>query len=641
MKLKYKIIYTVIIAALYSCNDYLDVVPDNVATLDLTFANRITTENYLFTCYSYLPNPSNYSSEPSFLGGNESWIYPDDAYWFNIYGFAYPLHMAKYGQNSNNPYINFWSGGNGGTNLWIAIRDCNIFLENVHKPRDVDEPLRKRWIAEVKFLKAYYHFYLLRMYGAIPIVRENIRISTEPDKVKVFREPVDDVVEYIVELLDEAIVDLPTNIQNETEELGRITAPIALALKAKTLLLAASDIFNGNSYYANIKDSKGINLFSTSFDVNKWEVAAEAVKEALSTAELAGFELYEYDEYMNFTDSTKTVLGLRFAMTKEWNNEIIWGSSSSTNSLQRVAAFRTTAGEAVNMNLVSMLSPTFATVERFYTNHGLPIDQDKTWNYTDRYDTYQVEEDERYYMQQGYVTTKLNHAREPRFYASLLFDGALYYGKGETNVREQDFFKVTMKKGNPAGMQATDRYSITGYLPKKVLNVETSWNSSGGFTLKNYSFPYIRLADLYLMYAEALNEVALHNNTGVPSDVYTYIDKVRKRAGLEGVMDSWQNYSIDPNKPNSPEGMRDIIRRERLNELVFEGHHYWDLIRWKEAEKEFNRPIYGWNVVAENTGDYYEVIEVFRPKFSIKNYLAPIRLNDLDRNSNLVQNYGW
>src|SRR5690606_20069951 len=106
-----------------------------------------------------------------------------------------------------------------------------------------------------------------------------------------------------------------------------------------------------------------------------------------------------------------------------------------------------------------------------------------------------------------------------------------------------------------------------------------------------YPWPEIRLADLYLMYAEALNETS-----GPVSDVHKYLDLIRKRAGLESVTDSWQKYSKNPAKPTTKDGMRAIIRRERLIELAFEGSRFWDLRRWKESARELNGPVRGWDV---------------------------------------------
>src|SRR5690606_27754182 len=125
---------------------------------------------------------------------------------------------------------------NGGQALFRAIRHCNIMLENIDKPNDLTLEEKIRWVAEAKFLKAYYHFYLLRMYGPIPITDVNLPINSTEAEVQVKREPVDRVVDYIVHLLDEAAPDLPVVITNQAMELGRITRIIALTVKADVLM---------------------------------------------------------------------------------------------------------------------------------------------------------------------------------------------------------------------------------------------------------------------------------------------------------------------------------------------------------------------------------------------------------------------
>ena len=147
----------------------------------------------------------------------------------------------------NDPYLNYWDGGNGAAHsLYEGLRDCNTFLTYVSDTDyvgDLAPSMRKRWLAEVKFLKAYYHYLLLRMYGPIVIADENLPISATPEEVRLKRAPVDKVVSYISDLLDEAKTDLPVKIDDQATELGRITRPAALVLKAKLLVMAASHLF--------------------------------------------------------------------------------------------------------------------------------------------------------------------------------------------------------------------------------------------------------------------------------------------------------------------------------------------------------------------------------------------------------------
>src|SRR5690554_3379691 len=141
-----------------NCSDYLDVVPDGVATLDNTFSNRINSEKFLFSCYNMIPNQNNPFTYPGIMGADEMWYQKDLS---NRSG----ARIARNDQNATDPFQNNWDGRRDGRNLWIGIRDCNIFLENIEKVPDLQAWERVRWISEVKFIKAYLHFFLLQLYG--------------------------------------------------------------------------------------------------------------------------------------------------------------------------------------------------------------------------------------------------------------------------------------------------------------------------------------------------------------------------------------------------------------------------------------------------------------------------------------------
>src|SRR5690606_9015382 len=116
---------------------------------------------------------------------------------------------------------------------------------------------------------------------------------------------------------------------------------------------------------------------------------------------------------------------------------------------------------------------------------------------------------------------------------------------------------------------------------------------------QQFPYPIIRIPDLYLLYAEALNEAY-----GPSDEAMKYIDLVRERSGLKGIVFSWSNYSSTPDKFRDKDGLREIIHQERLIELAFEGHRFWDLRRWKKAIQVLNRPIQGWNIDQESPEDY-------------------------------------
>jgi hypothetical protein len=199
---------------------------------------------------------------------------------------------------------------------------------------------------------------------------------------------------------------------------------------------------------------------------------------------------------------------------------------------------------------------------------------------------------------------------------------------------ETDLTKLHFLATQYSGMFTSEDYSITGYLNKKVVNARSSLTSSA-WEPRRYAFPIIRLADLYLMYAEALNEA----KSAPDAAVYEYIDMVRERAGLAGVVDSWSKYSKYPSKPTTKEGMRDIIRKERLNELAMEGKRFWDMRRWKI---ELPSVIRGWNIKGKTATEFYRITELFdRPRYTYKDFLWPLKVEALQKNPNLVQNPGW
>lgn len=158
------------------------------------------------------------------------------------------------------------------------------------------------------------------------------------------------------------------------------------------------------------------------------------------------------------------------------------------------------------------------------------------------------------------------------------------------------------------------------------------------------SFPVIRLADMYLMLAESLNEVGGPTQTDSKGKTAAdYIDEIRARSGMKGVAESYRQHAKAEfkNKPASQEGLREIIRRERINELAFEGWFYYDVRRWLMAESFLSQPTKGWNYKGVNEVEFYTPIILAQPKFTMRDYLMPIRTATLLQDKNLVQNPGW
>lgn len=623
----------ILVGSFFSCSDYLDIVPDKIATIENAFANKNEAEKYLMTCYSYIPAHHEHTGNIGLMGADELWAYYPGS------DFD-PWMIARGLQNTNDPYMNHWEGKRGGRALYNALRDCNIFLENVedtNKVPDLTSTMRQRWIGEVKYLKAYYHFLLFRMYGPIVIVDENIAIDAPPLEMQKKRSPVDEVVNYIADLLDEAYEYLPQEVNNRTEELGRITKPIALTLKAKLLVTAASPLFNGNPDYVDFKDKDGTYLFNAEYQQSKWVKAAEACYDAIESCKQNNIQLYTFKTNDNLSDTTKIQMSIRNSIGEKWNDELIWGlSGRAVNALQSLCMARIDPENLGNMWAAQeRLNPTIEIANNFYTDKGVPLSEDKTWDYSDRYASRVAGPDDRFNLAEGYATAKLNYHRENRYYASLAFDGSVWYMQNSRSGSDESTFTVKARAGQPQAKLGAYNYSVTGYWPKKLI----SWKfvlSSNSSTTEWYPWPELRLADLYLLYAEALNE------SDKTEDALVWIDLVRERAGLEGVKDSWTKYSTKPDKFKTKVGLREIIQQERTIELVFEGQRFWDLRRWKTAATVLNQKIHGWDIDQEVPEGYYRPKVLFDQEFvAPRDYLWPLREESLYYNKSLVQNPGW
>lgn len=639
MKSLYKYIVCVYTALAATSCDFLDVVPDNVATEEHVFADRYTVEKYLATCYWGMPKSAGWNENPAIHGAMEMVFNAD-----NNQGSGMKIGL---GQNSpTSALINYWSNNADGVrSLYAGIRECNTFMEGIGGVQDLEEYEKKRMIAEVKMIKAYMHFYLLSYYGPICPLRESPAVNESTQGVRVYREKVDDCFLYITELMDEVIDSeaLPLILTNPSTELGRFTLPAAYMLKAKVLLYWASPLFNGNTDYNSFRDHNGEPFFNQTYDASRWTAAAEACKKAINISESAGVRLYQTSDYIaskKISDQTLLVQTLRGVITQRWNPELIWGNTSnpvgSNFQMQCLTFFENvTSYQAI----MQQMSVPLSTVELFYSKNGVPIEEDKTYDYTNRYNLRTGDEEHRYYIQKGEWTAALNFDREPRYYSTLGFDRGKWYGNSYKNMPDDDAECLYPKNhfGEFSSIGNPTQYNATGYWPKKLVSINSSFRDANNVTWETYPFPEMRFADLLLMYAEALNE----SKEAPDAEVYRYIDMVRERAGLEGVLESWRKYSNLSEKPTTKDGMREIIQRERKVELACEGIYYWDSHRWKTAQKEQNRLIQGWNIQAEETEDYYTVTTIYTQSFSYKNYFAPIPESELVKNPQLIQNPGW
>lgn len=613
------LILTLFSTVLFSSCDYLDIVPDDTATLADAFKNETTAENFVYTCYSYIPQYNNCRTNFSWLMSNETVC---SKHW-GLQWFSF-LQMQQLQYSSSNPVLDIWQ------QCYQGIKQCYLFQNNIDKvvPMTISpaeyEAKKKVWLAETDFLIAYFHSVLLQNYGPIVIVDTEIPLDGEGETYFRPRKTYDECVAAIAGMFDKAMGNLPTTVPNN--DLGRATKVIAQALKARMYLFAASPLYNGNNsdFYADFKDKNGTPLINPTYDKNKWRIAMDETKKAITMADEAGIRLYKYTSTKPLSKFDQAVANQRFTMTDPWNQELIWGYSnaketgSNQNNIQTMVTPRGICPRDAR-DPVGGIGPSLRAVEFFYSKNGIPCDEDPNYKWEDRMK-----------IMPGDSTIYLHRDREPRFYAFVGFDRGPYEINGDTITLNLRFKE---KNGvQQADLNADHLYS--GYALKKGVSTTNQATSTGTFTVNPYPFPIIRLGELYMNYAEACAE---YNGT-MDADATRYFNAIRDKAGLPTLAESF----------GSPTGDKliNIVRRERMCELIFEGHWLYDVKRWNIAEQFFEEDANGMRGLTSggDTADKFYQARVLPERpiiFTQKQYFYPIDQDYIDINPNLIQNPGW
>lgn len=639
--LKYLLLFFAL-SFICSCS-YLDIVPDNTKQIKDMFENKDKAYGALAGCYTFMPNPTYDRKTLALAGGEYTTIYTPR--YLQDPNFAQGEKIILGQNTTSSPLFDYWSSWTDNYRpLYQGIRYCNMFLENINSVPDLSEKDKMDWAAQVKVLKAYYHFYLASLYGPIIIYDTNDEVSDDVDIIRKERQPVDKCFDYVVSVLDEAIPQLPP--YRSPVFLGQIDKTIALALKAKVLLFAASPLFNGNAeYYGAFKNVAGEDLIPTKYDKEKWKKALDATEEALAYATTTGQRAlyyytspqpYVYDTGIwNTSEIIKPVYNCRHSIVDPWNSEIVWGYSSIAkgSTMQEACQMRDSENNNNGDFAWNFLGANYSMLEFFYTKNGVPIDEDRTFDYHNRSELTTVPEDSYHqgFMQPGRTTVKLNLNREPRFYAWLFFDSCIYRDYDRLNYMQMLQHEVN---GTSSAMSPDNQF-FAGIGLKKWVHPQ----SANNLLMTYYPGPIIRMAELYLMYAEASNEYY-----GPNQDCYDKLNEVRKRAGLKNIEEVYSDPSVvlKVGKHLTKDGMRDIIQKERMIELSFEDQRYHDLRRWKLADKYFNGPVQGFFVDGKTPEDYYKLQTLATMKFvSPRDYLFPINVYELNNNPKLIQNPGW
>lgn len=630
--IKKAVLFTLLLTSIYSC-DFLDIVPDEKAKAEDAFEDVNAVERFIFSCYAYLPQSRNGAESLDFMTGDEV-----------VTAFEHETFAAfpKGNYNASKPVISYWNS------LFQGIRQCYILINSIDQCPDLPTKSRSDYVAQAKFLIAYYHYLLARCYGPIILIKEEPSILTTPENYS-GRTPYDECITYICDLFDEAAEFLPIN--RSKRYYGMATKLAAKALKAKLLLYAASPLFNGNNeFYANFQNKEGEDLMPLTYDPQKWVKAQKAYLEAIQLAESNGYTLYTTSDFNegNSEPTDPTQHCLRYTIMEPGNSEIIWADCRNEGhyGLQNKSM---PYSESSAWNGVA---PTWNMLKRFYTKNGLPIDEDPDFNTSEMLEISTINKEHANEGAVGEKTLNFNLNREPRYYAWIGFQSGFYeilnaasngaYSNDQnyTNYSQEGQGKLLCNfilGGNcsrgAAGNMRQNNYSPTGFLNKKGVNPANEVSKDLKVPIE-YPWPIIRLAELYLGYAETCVET-----NDLPNAI-KYTDKIRVRAGIPTVKKSWEEIA---GKSLTQNLLRKIVHQERQIEFYLENQNFWDLRRWKIADQYFNQKAKGLNITGTNLEEYATLKEViFERKFeSPTQYLMPIPLADVNRNKKTIQNPGY
>ncbi len=500
-------------------------------------------------------------------------------------------------QNFNN---GSWNAITNPNNVWggyfRGIRKANVFLlssDSVNHDQFRLDPSPsqqlvyttrlaeiKRWKYEARFLRALFYFELVKRYGGVPVMTTPL---SEADIPTLKRNTLQECIQFITDECDSAANNLPAvyTTTNATD-LGRATKGAALALKARTLLYAASDLFNNPSWAAGYQQTPLISLPAGDRQA-RWKAAADAAKAVI---DLPGTGYALFNNYST--------------LFRSFNNaEIIFTRrNGASNTFE-------TANLPIGFGGRSGTNPSQDMVDAYEVKTSATTSVKFDWNNPA-------------HAANPYATTGAT-ARDPRLFLTVLVNNAAFSVPGVVRSPSVAEIFPEGRDGQPIPNATKTGYYLRKYV-NETINLSTNQTSV-------HSWIYFRLAEMYLNYAEALNEYSPGN-----ADIKINYDRVRNRPGV-----------LMPGLPTglSQADVRERIRNERRVEFAFEDHRAWDVRRWMIAPQTLGAPVRGVNILKSGTTFSYAPNVVEQRVFDPKMYLYPIPQGEISIATGVVQNPQW
>lgn len=568
--IKYMILFLTL--GLVGCASFLDRAPDVNLDEEKVFTDFLNAQRFQADIYSGLTSR------------------------FNAVGDFQPVPLASASDESES---NAGYHGTKGFNMgnydgldanisfyYTAIRKANLFLKNAERITFPDAKTKDQMLGEVYFLRAFYFNEILKRFGGMAIMTEN-DLFIPGDNLMRPRDTYRDCFAFIMADLDKAINSLTVTLT--TNEYGRATKGAAMALKARVLLYAASPLFSQKTGIWGMGGT--VDDWLDKDGKSWWLKAAEAAKAVIDLTEEGGNPVYALYQ-TNAANKSDDYEKLFFKRREQGNKEIIFYKHAAPVDFN--SAEINVWMPSGDFGGAGAVEPTQAFVNLFEMSNGKYIEEQGS----------------------NYDPANPYSNRDSRFYKTIIYHGSTWQGvKMDLSTTTAQF---------PAGTFLTG-YFVRKYVPEEIKKAST--------TTAYHNWIFFRLAEMYLNYAEAMNEV-----DGPTTPVRDAVNLVRARSGV---------IELPAELTGDKKSMRARIQRERAIELCFEEHRWWDARRWSTGEegelasKWFGGPFNKMVITKSGSGVTYNEEPYFTRIYQPNNNLYQIPLGEMYKNPLFVQNPGY
>lgn len=576
-----------------SCDKYLDKTPEADVTDVNVFGNYESFEGFVDPMYNYIIDYNNENLiTTANIGGDINSLSAAATGYKGNQGLYWQITLVNVGLNQGMYTFTAGPGFGSGpagvwTGSWRGIRIANLAIKNLPLLLDATDEEKDLIAGQAYFFRAWFHWEIIRNFGGMPYID---KVLAPDDEFRLPRLSYQETTEKIVEDFDRAAALLPVD-WDKTEiggthvgaNAGRATKGAALAFKAKALLYAGSPLMNGcsgNDY-----------VYNTDYMVRAAEAAWEVIK---LTKDFSPDNPYALLPMSNYRDMFAKNDGTNF-----WSIETIFqklstkvGSGQMLTGYGRVFSPSRFGGNTNNECVNQLFVDRFEMKDGTRYNVAYDNDNARRWN-----------------------------DRDPRFRQNILVDRDKWGFNANTVLK---MYVGGADYGTTLGFSSP--YIVKKFWPMGVNSYDTQWAQY------RWGTPHMRLADVYLIYAEAVNEAygAAGTAPGATMTAVDAINKIRTRATMPDVTAAATGYS----------SFRELVWNERCVELCFEGSYWFDIRRWYVAHLPEYKSFVGLDFNQTWTS-FNRVAFLTRVFENPKHYWMPIYKAQTQIYKGFYQNPGW